>query len=383
MAQNKSRILVVDDSASDLQIMVESLKPHVNLCVAKSGFRALEMAAGETPPDVVLLDVSMPELDGYETCKALKGNPKTAGIDVIFVSANDSLDEKLRGYDAGACDYLCKPVSPEELLQKVRVTLNNRQARGALTGATPAVPIDTFEALQEASEQAIIINFLRQSSQAVDVMELAELIVEASKNFGLSNILQVRLNDENINVSSSDDMSSLEKELLFRLKDSGRILQSGNRLILNFDNITQIIKDLPDDEDRVGRLRDHLMVILECATNHYKTLVHTADVRSLLGEFKQSLLTMAEMQRTQKLENVQILDNMVEEINIEFLTYELTDQQETVLLGIINQAVEAGLANFERGMKIDEDLQNLAERIMEKIIATVNEKERVEAVELF
>lgn len=382
MPDNNSRVLVVDDSATDIQIVVENLKPHFNLSIAKSGAKALEIAANTPTPEVILLDVSMPDMDGYETCRHLKDNPETKDIDVIFVSANDSIEEKLHGYDVGGCDYLIKPVQPEELLQKVRLTLNNRYFR--LAKAEKHFALNAAkDALQEATEQSLIINFLRQSFAAADVLELAELIVETTLNFGVNSIIQIRLNTENINASSSGEMSSLEKELLFRLKDGGRIIQSGNRLIFNFRNLTHIIKDLPDDEKKAGRLRDHLMLILESADNHCNSLSLSTEIRRLVSQFENSLLEITELQRTQKLESIQILDLMAEEINIEFLSCGLTDEQETSILSIISQAVESGLANFERGVKMDAELQALAEQISSKIHQSIASKQRIEEVELF
>lgn len=383
MPNAKNRVLIVDDSVSEIQIVVENLKPHFNLSIAKSGQKALEIAAGDNAPEVILLDVSMPDMDGYETCRRLKSDPLTKDIDVIFVSANDSIEEKLAGYDAGACDYLTKPVQPEELLQKVRLTLSNRQFRLAKGGRGDVAMDAAMDAIREASEQSIIIDFLRQSAAAADVLELADLITTTTQSFGLSNIVQIRLNTENINASSSGEMSSLEKELLFRLKDGDRIIQRGNRLVLNFDNLTQIIKDLPENEDKAGRLRDHLMLILESADNQCNTLALTGEIRRLINQFKQSLMAITEMQRTQKLENIQILDSMAEEINIEFLSCGLTEEQENAVLSIVSQAVESGLVNFERGVKMDEELQLLAEQISQKIYESIESKPKIEAVELF
>ncbi|WP_317933431.1 PleD family two-component system response regulator [Halioxenophilus sp. WMMB6] len=384
MSKIESRVLAVDDSASDLQIIVENLKAHFSLSVAKSGIKALELAAAPNPPEVILLDVSMPGMDGYEACRKLKENPVTQEIDVIFISANDTTEEKLRGYEVGGSDYLIKPVQPEELLQKVRLTINNRQQRIAASEEKQSALNAAMTAIMEASEQSIIINFLRQSFSAVDALELAQLIIDTTASFGLSSIAQIRLADENINVSSAAGMSALERELLYRLKDSGRILQKGNRLILNFENITQIIKDLPiDDEERAGRLRDHLMLVLESANNQFRSLSLAADVRLLMQEFKSSMQSLTNQQKLQKLRSVEILDSMVENVNVEFLSCGLTEGQENSLLNIISQAVEAGLENFERGVAVDEQLAALAEQISEKLHQSIDVKEKIESVELF
>tara|TARA_R110001583_G_scaffold100887_1_gene247143 strand:- start:1810 stop:2184 length:375 start_codon:yes stop_codon:yes gene_type:complete len=116
---DKPNILIVDDSSADIHVMLEWLKADFSIAVAKSGQQALAHCRESVHPKVILLDVSMPEMSGYETCKHLKDNDDTANIDVIFVSANESIDEKLKGYDAGGSDSLNKPVQPLELISKV------------------------------------------------------------------------------------------------------------------------------------------------------------------------------------------------------------------------------------------------------------------------
>lgn len=129
MNTNKKQILIVDDSADDIHILMENLKQEYAVLAATNIEKALEIANNNPCPNVILLDVMMPGVDGYEICRQLKDNPVTMGIDVIFVSAHDTTDKKLAGYDAGGSDYLIKPVQPEELLQKVRLAIKNRESR--------------------------------------------------------------------------------------------------------------------------------------------------------------------------------------------------------------------------------------------------------------
>lgn len=122
------RLLLVDDSPADLRLLVQLLN-HENfkLMVALDGRQAYERATTQSPPDVILMDVSMPRVDGYATCRLLKGNPRTAHIPVIFVTASAGLHERLKGFDAGAADYVLKPYNPEEVLARVRVHLQIAQ----------------------------------------------------------------------------------------------------------------------------------------------------------------------------------------------------------------------------------------------------------------
>ncbi len=112
MSEEGKTILVVDDTESNIDILVEILGDDYDVSVALDGESALEIVA-EEPPDLVLLDIMMPGMDGYEVCRRLKADKKTMDIPVIFVTAEEKIDEKINGYDVGASDYITKPVDPD------------------------------------------------------------------------------------------------------------------------------------------------------------------------------------------------------------------------------------------------------------------------------
>lgn len=121
-------ILAVDDEASNLQLLRHILQDHYRLLFAKDGPRALELAVQEAP-DLILLDVMMPGMTGYDTCRRLKRDPATHDIPVLFVTAlNDAIDE-VEGFEAGAVDYITKPVSPAIVRARVRTHLALVQAQ--------------------------------------------------------------------------------------------------------------------------------------------------------------------------------------------------------------------------------------------------------------
>ena len=120
---NRPLILAVDDEASNLQLLRQILQDHYRLLFAKDGARALELAHQERP-DLVLLDVMMPGMSGYEVCASLKANPETAAIPVIFVTALTDTADELEGFEAGAVDYITKPVSPPIVRARVRTHLS-------------------------------------------------------------------------------------------------------------------------------------------------------------------------------------------------------------------------------------------------------------------
>lgn len=121
--QDRPNILVVDDVEANIDVLMETLSSEYEVAVAMDGETALEMCLDE-PPDLVLLDIMMPEIDGYEVCERLKASPKTQDIPVIFVTAMGEVSDETKGFDLGAVDYITKPVSPPIVLARVRSTLN-------------------------------------------------------------------------------------------------------------------------------------------------------------------------------------------------------------------------------------------------------------------
>ncbi len=119
----KPLILVVDDEAANLQLLRHILQDDYRLLFAKDGLRALELARQERPA-LVLLDVMMPGMSGYHVCRVLKADPATSAMPVIFVTALSDPNDELVGFDAGAVDYITKPVSPPIVRARLRTHLS-------------------------------------------------------------------------------------------------------------------------------------------------------------------------------------------------------------------------------------------------------------------
>ena len=127
-ATGAATVLLVDDAPDNLALMTGLLRPHYRLRAATSGEKALEIARGAHPPDLILLDVMMPGLSGYEVCAALKADEATRRIPVIFLTAMTGAEDEARGLDLGGADYITKPISPPIVLARVRTQLENKAA---------------------------------------------------------------------------------------------------------------------------------------------------------------------------------------------------------------------------------------------------------------
>ena len=115
----KFRILIVDDEPNNLKLFQQIFGGTYDLKFARDGTNAL-IATDKHKPDLILLDIMMPKMDGYEVCRRLKANKKTAGIPVIFVTALGAVDDETKGFQLGCVDYITKPISPSIALARVK-----------------------------------------------------------------------------------------------------------------------------------------------------------------------------------------------------------------------------------------------------------------------
>ncbi|NIC40208.1 HD-GYP domain-containing protein, partial [Aquabacterium sp. A08] len=116
-------VMVVDDTPQNLALMSELLRHQYRVVVANSGERALKLLQSGPPPDLILLDIMMPGLDGYEVLRRIMADPASARIPVIFLTAKAEVDDETRGLALGAVDYITKPISPPIVLARVRTHL--------------------------------------------------------------------------------------------------------------------------------------------------------------------------------------------------------------------------------------------------------------------
>jgi sigma-B regulation protein RsbU (phosphoserine phosphatase) len=135
MVEEQEKILVVDDERLNINVLVDLLKPNYKMMAAKNGEQALKAVQIANPPDLILLDIMMPEMDGYEVCRRLKADEATRDIPVIFITAMGETSDETKGLEVGAVDYLTKPISPPIVEARVKTHLALRRNMAELQKA--------------------------------------------------------------------------------------------------------------------------------------------------------------------------------------------------------------------------------------------------------
>lgn len=203
----KSRVLIVDDVEENLHVLTDTLtREGFHPLQAKSGERAIQIAK-KASPDLILLDIKMPGMDGYETIGHLKADPDTTEIPVIFISALNQIDDKVKGFNSGAVDYVSKPFQKEEVVARVGTHLSLRQAQ------------ETLKVEKEKSEK-LLLNIL------------PEKVAEELKEKGTSDPQSFK----NVTVFFSDFVNFTEKS---EQMTPGELLAELNEMFTRFDEIME------------------------------------------------------------------------------------------------------------------------------------------------
>jgi len=176
--EDKKLVLIVDDAPANIQVVRSILKDDFKIRVATSGAKALDMVKAKPYPDLILLDVTMPEMDGYEVCGILKATPEARDIPVIFLTGKTEADDETKGFQVGAVDYIHKPFSPAVVKARVHTHLVLREAREQLARQLS----DINNELEMARE--IQLSILPQEIPTISGLEIAARYIPMSSVAG-------------------------------------------------------------------------------------------------------------------------------------------------------------------------------------------------------
>ncbi len=275
----KATILVVDDTPDNLTLMSNLLKDIYKVKIANSGENALRIATSGKPPDLILLDIMMPDMDGYEVCERLKHNPKTSNIPVIFLTAKGEMTDQKDGLELGAVDYITKPINPPIVMARVKNHLALKASADFLRDQNHFLEVEVAKRTSEviASRELAIRNLQLEEASRMKSAFLAnmshELRTPLNAIIGFSEMLGDGL---------LGDLSSQQKEAVSDIFTSGNHLLSLINDILDLSKVEAGKMTLELESMEVATLvRASLQVVREQAVAHRLRLI--ADVAEGMG----------------------------------------------------------------------------------------------------
>ncbi|MDK2122723.1 response regulator [Parachitinimonas caeni] len=364
-------IWVVDDDALQRELISDEL--------IASGYKVRQFESGklvlqvleDCQPDLLLLDVVMPEIDGFTVCQQLRALHGHNQVQVIFISASTDYETQMRGYDVGGDDFLSKPVDLEVLTYKVQVAERLYNTRRSLTDDAGQLRDMAFLAMTNAGELGTVLTAMRQFLNAKNVHELARALVTPAIEYGLEGAVRFRgEGGQNLDLSfEGGPCSPLESSILDKMQTQDRIFSFQSRMVVNIGHTTLFLRNMPtQDADRCGRLRDHLALIVEGADHRLDAILAEEDRDRKAAGISRALVTLGlgidtfrsvsqEVRRSALVLTQDLSDRLTQEL----VRLGLTDQQEDRLARLISGYAEEMTSLLSRSAEIEASLSETNE----------------------
>lgn len=362
------KIILVDDDPAMLGLHSSYLEQQgYDVISAVDGRDALNKIA-ETKAEIGLIisDVVMPVMDGYEFCKELKENSNTAKLPVIFISALSSLEEKLKGYAAGADDYITKPIDEKELYEKSKRLIERRQYESELNQSTKASQSMALEALTFSSELGQVIEFYKKMWTAQDYKQLAGYLFDMVKNYELICTLQIHMPNKVLNFCDNGVVSPLEANVIELARKKQRFFDFGSRTIINYHYFSLLIKNMPIDEpEKYGRLKDVFGMIANGLDEKIKQLnsdLLTEQKQEIIKSIRDSLGNIEQSLDEVQKQNILSIEDLNDDISEAITVLCLQEFQEENIQKIVAKCLDRVNKSFYKALNIRENLTNINEQ---------------------
>lgn len=340
-------VFIVDDEPLMLDAVQLVLEDDCELECFTSAAACLARLP-ERKPDMFLLDVLLPGIDGLELCRRLKENEETTALPVTFVSGYDTIETRLSCYEAGGDDFIVKPFNPDELRRKIAVARRILGEKKRLRETAGFAQRTAFSAMSSMGELGIVIEFLRRSFGCGGRTELARAMIDALGQYGLDGAVQIRLGSDALTLSNEGVDLPLETAVLNHVQHQGRIFEFGKRGVYNFGGVTLLVKNMPlEDAERCGRMRDNLALLAEGADARRQAIeVEQANRRTRdgIGEaldgLYRALETLRRGHQQEQSRYTLLMVDVQEAMSRAFVGLGLTDSQEAQLIDLIQAQME-------------------------------------------
>ncbi len=365
--QVRLRIFVVDDDPLLCEIFRATLADEFDVDTFPSAEACLA-ALASSKPDIFLLDIMLPGMDGYALCRHLKEDWETQDIPVLFISADNDVDTCLLCYDAGGYDFVGKPVEPAELQRKMRVAAQLSAQRHALHEQAGYAQRTAMSAMVSMGELGVVLQFLSQSFACNTPEALAEAVLEAMQQYELHAAVQLRSGDAVLSLSREGRDCPMETSVLNHVRNSGRIFHFKSRCVFNYGGVTLLVNNMPvADADRCGRIRDNGALLAEGAAARLRAI----EAENLAAQRRQAIEvalprvqgTLDAVQGNYRRNCYELTQTMIEfqeALMKSFVHLGLTEGQEDLLTSMANDFMQRMVGTQDESLQIVGELEALA-----------------------
>ena len=372
-------VFVVDDDKTT-RLLLESMLGNKYAVEAFGSAESCLDRLTLIQPDLFLLDVGLPGMDGYDLCRAIKGLPEAGSIPVVFISGHDDLDAIMAGYDAGGEDYIVKPFDIAGLSHKIENLRRIEQDKSALLGqARDSDELATL-VLANLDEYAVLIKFLRSLNECSNTEETVEAILRSLAAFHLEGAVQIRLRNFEKTFSKTGENWPLEIAVINHIRTLDRIFEFRTRCAYNFEHITILVTNMPvADADLCGRIRDHLAIAAESAEAKLVALQSFADnasmrdeIRNLLRDVGQTVASYSKKYDEARYRGTVYTTRILDDLVAAFAHLGMSSQQEEEILGMVRDRSNELIDIYDIAGESQATLGELSRKLAGILLATEN-----------
>ncbi|MCO7227451.1 PleD family two-component system response regulator [Pleionea sp. CnH1-48] len=374
------KVLIVDDDVFTREAHKKFLKDTYNVFCASSAEDALVMMKSAIP-DLMLLDVKMDGMDGYELCKVIRATEEWRSLPILFVSGLSNLEEKLKCYDVGGDDFIHKSFHADELLAKIKVLLRTAEDKKELSKKVEDAHSTVMTVISTTSELGKAMQFAEKVIALSSVSQATELFFSVMESYDLDSVACIFHEHEYKYFSPSGYVKPIERELLEVLRNKGRFYHFEQRTQTNFSNVSVLVKNMPvDDDARYGRLKDILPALVGVLGSRISAIeaqdAIISQSQEVIYSFDVIQTTMntltASLAKNQE-EAAAVLRKMISDLDWFVPKLGLEDDQEQYIIGHIDQAINGALSIMNAGTSI----QNSFSEITNSLKATVENQNKI------
>lgn len=371
---SKRRVFIVDDDVILLEILDNALPEDFDRELFTSGEACLARVA-ELRPDIIILDLTLPGIDGYEVCRRLKEDFETQDIPILFVSAQDNIETQLLCYEAGGNDFILKPFDPAQLVHKLRVAGRILAEKQALNEQAGYAQRTAMSAIVSMGELGVVLQFLSKSFACKTVEELALAAIEAMRQYDLNAAVQIRLGKNSLSLSQNGRNVPLEVSVLNHVCHSGRIFQLKTHCVFNYGHVTLMVNNMPvEDPDRCGRIRDNGALLAEGADARMKAIEaetlaqgRRAGIEAAIPHVHDTLDAVQASYRRNSLEMTQVMIEFQEELVKSYIHLGLSQGQEEFMTSMTSEFMQRMVGAQDESLATVAQLKGLA-LLMENLV---------------
>lgn len=366
----RPRIFCVDDDVMS-DVILESVFDEayeVEFFTSAEGcLRRLETQL----PDILLLNISLPDQDGFSLCREIKARQGLATTPVVFISRNESPEVRLSAYEAGGEDFIVKPYVIDEVrhrISRIRQTLEQRETmRQQLAGSEELSSL----LLSNMDEYAALIQFMRTLNESADADAVAQAILDMLRSFRLKGAVQIRMPAQTFTLGDAGRDTPMDTATIAHVATLDRIFQFKRCCSYNFDHLTVLVNNMPvEDSDLCGRLRDHLAIGTEMADARIQAMVADQRFRlthngigELLPDIRQTIANSLAHSEQAHREAVTQVRALMDQLVISFTPLGLNPELEEEIAAMVLEKTQGIVKIFDRADETNALLHHLEQRL--------------------